>query len=144
VAADKVVLDTPRYKGEFELDFEDEALSALEWRWVKKISGYTLGTVGDGIGEQDPSLFIAWAVVALCRAGRVGRDEVYIVADELSELPFDGSFLRYEAGAAEETEADPTGAAAPETPAPPRNTGGSSNSTSARPEPALSPIGAPG
>src|SRR5262245_18108801 len=121
MAADRFVIDTPRCKGAFELDFKDEALSALEWRVVKKISGYTLGTVGDGIVEQDPSLFIAWAVIALRRAGRVGRDEVYIVADELSEFPFDGGFLRYEIGDPEEEEADPPAAAA-STPAPPPNT----------------------
>lgn len=142
---DKIILDTPRYKGEFELDIEDEPLTALEWRWAKKISGYTLGTAGDAITDTDPSFYIAMACVALVRAGRIQRSDVYQVADELSDLPFDGSSIRYVGAVPEETDVGPPAgpAAAPVTLPPPGNTGGSSNSTSARPEPSRSPTGAP-
>lgn len=141
--ADKIVLDTPRYKGEFDLDFDDPVPSALEWRWVKKISGYYPATARDGLMNSDPDFFIALACIALVRAGRVRKEDVFLVADELAELPVDGTCLRYVGAAAEEDDASPP-VTAPATAAPPANTGGSSNSTSDRQAPSPNPTGAQG
>lgn len=138
--ADKIVLNTPRYKGEYTIDFDDPVPSALEWRWVKKISGYTLATAADGYNDADPSFFVALAVIALARAGRIHEDQVYTVADELTRLPFDGETLSYIGSGGEEE--SPT-EAAPATEPPPPSTGGSSSSTWGRSEPSPSPIGAP-
>ncbi len=142
---DRIVLNTPRYKGEYELDFEGEPLSALEWHWVKKISGYTLGTVGDAADDNDPMFFVAIAAVALVRAGRVRRDGVFAAAEELAELPFDGERIRYVGDAAEAGDGSPPTepAAAPQTEPPPASTGGSSQSTWGHQEPVPTPIGAP-
>ncbi len=138
---DRIVLNTPRHRGEYPLDFDDPVPSALEWHWVKKISGYTLATAGDGYNDSDPSFFIALACIALVRAGRIREDDVYTTADELKRLPFDGSTLSY-VGAAEEAEPVPPAEAA--TTPPSQNTGESSNSTWGRSEPTPTPIGARG
>ncbi len=142
--SDRIVLNTPRYKGEFPLDLADETPTALEWRWVKKISGYLPGTAAEGIAGSDPDLTIAFAVIALARAGRIRKDEALQVADELSDLPFDGNSIAYVVDTMEEAEADPpaAAAAAPVTELPSRSTGGSSPSTSDTPEPDQSLIGA--
>ena len=33
--------------------------TTLEWRWVKKVSGYLPGTIGDGVDGGDPDIFVA-------------------------------------------------------------------------------------
>jgi len=91
---DHVFLDTPRFKGEFPFDFAEEPLTALEWRWIKKISGYLPMTVDDGMAGLDPDLFLAFAVIALRRAGKIQKEEALIVAEMLAELPADGSTLK--------------------------------------------------
>ena len=106
---DRVVLDTPRWKGEFPLDLADDPLTALEWRWVKKISGYMPMTVEEGVGGLDPDLFIAFAVIALHRAGKIQKAEAIQVADVLADFPADGSTLQviFDAEEDEDVEADP-------------------------------------
>lgn len=138
--ADRFVLNTPRFKGEFVLDINDPALSAIEWRWVKKIAGYLPATASQGMADADPDLYIALAVIALVRAGRIDRADVYQTADELAELPFDGSALHV----VELEEAEPSPPAeAPATSPPTESTGASSKSTSDRPAPSLLPTGVP-
>lgn len=80
------------YDGEYELD-GDRAFNAREWRWIKKVSGYMPLTLSDGFAGGDPDLYVALAVIAMCRAGRIERDDGLRVADELSEAPFDGATL---------------------------------------------------
>jgi hypothetical protein len=140
--ADKIVLNTPRFKGEYEFDIEEEPLTNLEWRWVKKISGYLPLTISDGWRGGDPDLFVAFAVVALARAGRIGRDEALQVADQLLESPFDGAAIAF-VGQEADTDSPPEQPA--ETPEPVqrlRTTGGSSKLTSDPSEPDLSRTGA--
>jgi hypothetical protein len=106
--SDRVVLNTPRFTGEFPLDLKDDPMTALEWRWVKKISGYLPMTVDEGVAGLDPDLFIAFAVIALYRAGKIDKAEALIVAETISELPATPGTLQvvFEAEE-EEAEQDP-------------------------------------
>ena len=80
------------YDGDYELD-TDRAFNAREWRWIKKVSGYMPLTVGDGFAGGDPDLFVALAVIAMCREGKIDRESGLTVADELAEMPFDGAAI---------------------------------------------------
>ena len=82
-----VLANMPPYDGEYEFDTE-RALNAREWRWIKVLSGHTPSTFNNGLADVDPDLYIAVSVIAMCRQGRIGRDEFQTVADELSEMPF--------------------------------------------------------
>lgn len=138
---DRLVLNTPRYKGEYDFDLETEPLTNLEWRWIKKISGYMPLTIDEGWRGGDPDLFVAFAVVCLHRAGRIQKHEALTVADVLADAPFDGAAITIVGGS---VEPDPPQTAAAEHPGPPlRSIGGSSSSTSDPLAPPPSPIGAP-
>ena len=80
------------WDGEYDLDTE-RAFNAREWRWIKKVSGYMPLTVSDGFAGGDPDLFVALAVVAMCRAGKIDREDGLKVADQLAEAPFDGASI---------------------------------------------------
>ena len=80
------------WDGTYDLN-ADRAFNAREWKWIKSISGYMPLTVSDGFNGGDPALFVALAVVAMCRSGKIGRDEGLSVADELAEAPFDGAAI---------------------------------------------------
>lgn len=128
--ADRLILDTPRFKGEWDFDLGDEPLTALEWRWIKKVSGYLPLTIDEGVAGLDPDLFIAIAVIVLVRVGRVQRGEALAVADILADLPADGSALKVvfdDTAEEEEGEGDPPAVAAvPPTEPPPNDSGKSS------------------
>lgn len=83
------------YDGEYEFDPEEQPLTTLEWRWIKKISGYLPLTISDGIDGGDPDVFVAFATVALARAGTIERSDVFRVADRLIEAPFDGASITF-------------------------------------------------
>ena len=80
------------WDGEYELD-EDRAFNTREWSWIKKTSGYMPLTISDGFGGGDPSLFVALAVIAMCRTGKIDRESGLRVAEELAEAPFDGAAI---------------------------------------------------
>lgn len=80
------------YDGEYELD-EERAFNAREWRWIKRISGYMPNTVSEGMRGGDPDLYVALAVIAMARSGRIDRDEGLRVADEIAEAPFDDASI---------------------------------------------------
>ena len=80
------------WDGEYDLD-TDRAFNACEWRWIKKVSGYMPLTVQDGFAGGDPDLYVALAVVAMCRAGKIDREQGLEVAEQLAELPFDGAAI---------------------------------------------------
>ena len=80
------------WDGEYELD-EERVFNTREWRWIKKVSGYMPLTIGEGFAGGDPELFVALAVIAMCRAGKIDRDAGLRVADELAEAPFDGAAI---------------------------------------------------
>ncbi len=104
--ADKIVINVRPYNGEYEFDIEEEPLTTLEWRWVKKISGYLPMTVNEGARGDDPDLYLAFAMIALTRAGKVDARDVLQVADRLALEPFDGTAIQY-VGAPVEADADP-------------------------------------
>lgn len=97
--ADRIkVQGIPAFDGEYPLDLEDPPLNALEWRWIKKTSGYLPLTITDGLAGGDPDVVIALAVVAMCRAGKITRDQVLQTAEQLADLPFDDAHLDLIAG----------------------------------------------
>jgi hypothetical protein len=95
--ADKVIIEGAKpYDGEYEFDIAEEPLTTLEWRWIKKIAGYLPLTVDEGFRGADPDLFLVFAVIALCRNGKIDPKDVYRIADRLAEEPatamsFEGS-----------------------------------------------------
>ena len=141
--ADRIVLDTPLYKGEFDLDVAEQPLTSLEWRWMKKISGYLPLTLGEGLAGGDPDIYIAFAVIALVRAGKIGREQALTAADHLADAPFGSAITFIGEEQQEEEDADPPAMPA-EAGQPPRSTGGSSASTSDLPEPTRLRTGALG
>jgi hypothetical protein len=84
-----IIQGIPPWTGEYDL-VTDRAFNAREWECIKKVSGYMPLTVSDGFAGGDPSLFVALAVVAMTRAGKVPRERRLEVAGELAEAPFDG------------------------------------------------------
>lgn len=89
----KVVISAGvEFDGEYELD--DRAWNTREWRWIKQVSGYMPTTYEAGYEARDPDLFLAFAVIAMCRAGRIGRDEGVKVAEVLAEVPWDGASIQ--------------------------------------------------
>jgi hypothetical protein len=94
-----VVSGIKPYEGSYELD-DDRAFSTREWRWIKQISGYMPLTVADGFKGGDPDLFIALAVIAMNREGRIDRDAALEVAETLADVPFDGASITFDVGEA--------------------------------------------
>jgi hypothetical protein len=92
-----VVSGIKPYDGRYELD-GDRPFSTREWRWIKQVSGYLPLTVGDGFKGGDPDLFVALAVIAMNRDGKIDRDDVLEVAETLSEVPFDGASITFDVG----------------------------------------------
>lgn len=74
----------PKYDGDYELD-ANRPFNGLEWRWVKRISGYMPMTMRDGFAGADPDLFIALAVIAMWRDRKITKDEALTVADTIAE-----------------------------------------------------------
>lgn len=105
---DVMVVNVPPYEGEYEFDMETQPLTTLEWRYLKKISGYLPLTVMDGFQGGDPDLFVAWAVIAMVRAGKVREEDVLTVADQLVRVPFDGTAISFKGAEEESEEANPT------------------------------------
>ena len=82
----------PRFAGSYELD-SSIPMKGMDWRWIKKISGYMPNTIETGFEGDDPDLYIALAVVALHRAGKIRPQEALYVADVLLEADVDGEAL---------------------------------------------------
>jgi hypothetical protein len=136
----RVALTVGRYRGEYELDV-GEPFTNLEWRWIKKISGYLPDTLEVGLIGRDPDVYVAFAIIAMARAGRIRRDEALMVAEALDDLPNDGAALRYIIPEVDADDPPPGPTAA--TGQPTTSTGGSSSATSGRQEPHQKAIGAP-
>lgn len=139
--ADKIVIEgVRRYDGEYDLDLVGEPLTTLEWRWIKKLSGYLPLTVAAGWVGGDPDLFLALAVVAMRRAGKIEKEDALMVAERME----DGATIRV-VGDAEEVEeveeADPP--VAPTEPRSSDDSGVLSSPTSGPPGQPPSPTGSP-
>lgn len=140
--AAKIVLNTERYRGEFELDIDGEPLTSLEWRWIKKISGYMPLTLDEGLAGGDPDVVLALAVIALVRAGRVAESEAVATSEVLARAPADGTAITLIASEEDEQSPPDEAALMPPTELPRRNTGESSQETSESQEHDQSPTGA--
>ena len=79
-----------RFDGEYDLGDDDRPFNGREWHWIKNISGYMPLTISEGFAGRDPDLFIALAVIAMCRAGKIRRVSALAVAEELLEAPYEG------------------------------------------------------
>ena len=111
----RIVLNTPKFKGEFDFDIAAEPLTNLEWRWVKRLSGYMPMTVDEGLHGADPDLFVAFAVIALARAGRIPASDALNVAESFADLPFDGTAITFIGDQDGDTDDPPEPAEAPAT-----------------------------
>lgn len=139
-----VIRGVKPYDGEYPLDLEGEPLTTLEWRWVKKISGYLPLTMGEGFAGADPDLVCALAVIALRRHGRVQKEQALMVADRLADVPFDGAAIQllFDEPEDEDEEGDvgPPAVARP-TESPKRSSGAPSRTNSGQPEQNPAPTG---
>ena len=136
----------PPYDGEYELDW-DSPFTSREWRWVRQISGCRPMTMLDALGEGDPDVVIAVAVVAMHRAGKINRDQVLEVADRMADAPFDGSHIDLELGTEEDDAGPPELTSVPDGSSPSgsldsrKSSGVVSTSDSVRSDNVLKPIG---
>ena len=92
------------YNGEWELD-KGRTFNAREWRWIKHMSGYMPLTMREGFAGGDPDLYLALACIAMCRNGKIDRDDGMRVWEELSERDTTNASITLMASEADE-EAD--------------------------------------
>ncbi len=89
---DWIVIDGVRpWDGRYEFDLDGRPLTAREWGWIKRHSGYMPLTVKDGLRGGDPELFSVWAVIALRRAGKIQPGDVTDVFERFADVPFGGA-----------------------------------------------------
>ncbi len=106
--SDRIVITNIRpYDGEYDLELQDRPLTALEWRWIKKLAGYLPGTFRDGLEGSDPDLVCVLAVIAMYRSGRVDRQSAPTVFDRISDAPFDGAAISLISDPVEEDDGRP-------------------------------------
>lgn len=106
-AETKIVIEKVKpYDGEYELDFA-QALSAREWRWMKQISQGDITPLAASENLSDPDFIVALAVIAMCRAGKITKDQVLNVADVLADAPMDGAHITLLIGEEDEEEIPP-------------------------------------
>ena len=139
-----VVKGARPYEGEYPLG-TDRAFNAREWNWIKRIAGYMPETIEDGFNGDDPDLYVAFAVIALCREGRIDRTEGLRVAETLAELPFGEIRVIYPQTVEDDAPLGLTGEPEQQSPkSSPEKTpssGRSSEKTSENPAPTPSPTG---
>lgn len=91
----KIKVNVRPYQGEYDLDMDSQPLTMLEWRWVKKISGYMPLTINEGFRGEDPDVYIALAVIAMARADKINDQDAMRAAERLATAPFDGESIGY-------------------------------------------------
>lgn len=97
--------------GVYELDFDDGPLTMRELHWVKQIAGVRLNELQSASVAGDSDLIVAFAVIALVRAGKVTRDNVTAATDLL--LDAEAGNLTVEDDEVEEDDAVPPEVAPP-------------------------------
>lgn len=113
-AETKIIIEKVKpYDGEYELDLT-QALSAREWRWVKQISQGDITPLAAAENLSDPDFIVALAVIAMCRAGKITKDQVLQVADVLADAPMDGAHITLLIGEEVEDEVPPVLTVEPE------------------------------
>ena len=94
------------YDGRWEFDLEGRELTTREWGWIKRLSGYLPLTIEEGL--SDPELIVAFAVIALRRAGKVEPKRRSGQAFErLSDAPFGAAITMETDVEKEEVEVSP-------------------------------------
>ncbi len=78
--------------------FEWRSFSTAEWSWIKKLSGYLPATVEEGWVGRDPELVVAFAVIAMVRAGKIGKPQALTVGQLLWEADGDDVEITFVAG----------------------------------------------
>jgi hypothetical protein len=68
-------------------------MTGLDWRWIKKISGYMPTTIQEGFAGDDPDLYLALSIIAMHRAGKIRTTEALLVAEALADAPWDGKSI---------------------------------------------------
>jgi hypothetical protein len=76
----------PRFDGEYELDTESP-YNGHELHLIKKVADVRLGGIEQAARDGDYDLFVAFAVIALWRAGKVQKADTLAAADLLLEAP---------------------------------------------------------
>lgn len=104
---DAMVVNVPPYEGEYAFDLSEQPFSTVEWRWIKQISGYMPLTVEAGWKGGDPDLFLALALIAMRRAGKIAKNEVLATAEVIEEAAFDGTAISFKGEAEGADELDP-------------------------------------
>lgn len=104
---DAMIVSVPPYEGEYDFDIAAHPFSTVEWRWIKQIAGYMPLTIEKGWEGGDPDLFLAFAVIAMRRSGKIAKAEVLQVAAEIEEAVVDGTAISFRAAEAEAADADP-------------------------------------
>jgi hypothetical protein len=116
---DRLVIEGLRpYDGKYELAPTDH-WTTREWIWIREISGYLPLTLDEGLAGGDPSVFAAFAVIVLVRAGKLTPNEVDDFHARILDAPF-GPTVRLELGEREPEEDDA---------GPPESSGVSSNAS---------------
>jgi hypothetical protein len=86
--SDKIIIEgAPPFDGEYDFDLDIQPLTAAEWHWIKKIAEYLPMTVEQGWEGRDPMLFVAFAVVALHRAGVITQQQAFQTGKQLADMP---------------------------------------------------------
>lgn len=75
-------------------DFDAGRFNIREWRWIRKLSDTTADNLVERYADRDPDLLLAFAVIAMCREGKIDRDAGLRVAEEMAEVPLEGARLR--------------------------------------------------
>lgn len=85
-----VITGFGEYDGEY--DFAPP-FNIREWRWLRKLADTTPETLVQRYDARDPDLLVAFAVIAMCRDGKIRRDEWEQAAEAMCETPLDGATL---------------------------------------------------
>lgn len=99
----KVIVHVDPFKGEYPLDVGEQPFTTVEWRWIKKVSGYLPLTIEEGWNGGDADLFNCIAVIAMYRGGRLAKAEVLKAAEILEDYAM-GESVTFEEDEPEEGE----------------------------------------
>jgi hypothetical protein len=103
--SDIVIAGMKPYDGRYPFDINDSNLTAREWGWIRRLTGYYPMTWDEGIGGYDQELFACLAVITLRRHGTIDKNEVPGLYERLIDHPF-GTIVTLEL---DEQEADADG-----------------------------------
>jgi hypothetical protein len=136
------VTDVKPYDGTYELSFEQE-LTAREWGWIKRLSGYLPASIDAAVLGDDPEFACVLAVMAMRRTGKIAAAEVPGVFDRLIDAPY-GSTIQVKFDEADANAEDDAGPPALSSNGSETTSGRGSRTSSETSEPNLTGSGIPG